>query len=393
MKTLLIRLSFLPFALAIIWGAKTLWQQIEQRDQAITQMELMRMEQLTGDQPVIQLALALDVSGSMEGLIDQAQTRIWSLVNELATTSVKGQKPHLELALYAYGGDHFSPERGFVRQLVPFTTDLDQFSEALFALKTNGGEEYSGAVIDAIMKELAWNDNPENLKLLFVAGNESFLQGTIDPVQASKLAHEQGVTVNTIYCGPFGQGRALSWHLGAEQGGGQFLSIDHNLGLEDAPTPFDDQFGQLNARFNETYVYYGDEGRYNAARTIKLDGFNSSKSTSAMCNRTTSKANYASSIDNKSWDLVEAAADSTFQWAELDYKTLPEEFRNMKESELQAQLQSYQKARAKIQQEILEITKKRQDYLSTLQKSGDSRLDDALIQCVQKQAKAKGYDF
>lgn len=34
------------------------------------------------DGPVIQLALLLDTSNSMDGLIDQARSRLWQIVNE-----------------------------------------------------------------------------------------------------------------------------------------------------------------------------------------------------------------------------------------------------------------------------------------------------------------------
>ena len=35
--------------------------------------------------PVIELAILLDTSGSMQGLINQARTQLWTIVNELAT--------------------------------------------------------------------------------------------------------------------------------------------------------------------------------------------------------------------------------------------------------------------------------------------------------------------
>ena len=37
----------------------------------------------------IQVALLLDTSNSMDGLIDQAKSQLWKMVNELATTKKK----------------------------------------------------------------------------------------------------------------------------------------------------------------------------------------------------------------------------------------------------------------------------------------------------------------
>src|SRR5205823_3642790 len=36
-------------------------------------------------QPVVQLAILLDTSNSMDGLIAQAKTQLWNIVNEFAT--------------------------------------------------------------------------------------------------------------------------------------------------------------------------------------------------------------------------------------------------------------------------------------------------------------------
>ncbi|MFK7922242.1 MAG: hypothetical protein AB8H47_09805 [Bacteroidia bacterium] len=389
MKTFLIRLSFLPFALAIFWGAKTLWQQI---DDAPTTDVLRISAPQNDDIPTVQLALALDISGSMDGLIDQAQTRIWNLVNELSETTIKGVEPRLELALYIYGGDHLSPERAYVRQLVPFTTDIDEFSEALFALSTNGGEEYSGAAIEATLRELAWRGDEETLKLLFIAGNESFNQGTVDFTLACAEAKERGIHVNTIFCGPFAQGSVLQWQEGAELGGGQYLSIDHNLALDDAPTPYDDQFGTLNSSLNETYLYYGDDGALKAERNFKIDGLNSRKSISAQCNRTSTKAG-SQFNGSLSWDLVEASAADSFAWNKVDYKTLPKNCQELSLSELQTLTAEKRLERERIQAEIIQLTQKRSEFLANLKQDSTSRLDDALIQCLHKQASAKGYEF
>jgi len=42
----------------------------------------------------IQLAILLDTSGSMDGLLDQAKSRLWKIVNELATARKNGRGPH-----------------------------------------------------------------------------------------------------------------------------------------------------------------------------------------------------------------------------------------------------------------------------------------------------------
>ncbi|MCD7902122.1 MAG: hypothetical protein LUH22_20385 [Bacteroides sp.] len=92
----------------------------------------------------IQVAILLDTSSSMNGLIDQARSRLWNIVNTLTTLKFKGKTPEIEIALYEYGNNGISPEKNFIRQVAPLTGDLELLSEKLFALTTNGGSEYCG---------------------------------------------------------------------------------------------------------------------------------------------------------------------------------------------------------------------------------------------------------
>ena len=45
-------------------------------------------------QSVIQMAILLDTSGSMEGLIEQAKTQLWKIVNEMALAKKHGKVPN-----------------------------------------------------------------------------------------------------------------------------------------------------------------------------------------------------------------------------------------------------------------------------------------------------------
>src|SRR3979409_1073074 len=88
---------------------------------------------------LVQMAILLDTSNSMDGLIDQAKSQLWKIVNDLEYSTQNGVRPTLQVALYEYGNDGLSAEGNYIRQVSPFTIDLDVISEKLFALKTNGG--------------------------------------------------------------------------------------------------------------------------------------------------------------------------------------------------------------------------------------------------------------
>ncbi len=116
----------------------------------------------------------------MDGLIAQAKTQLWNVVNEFVRAKKNGRPPAIQVALFEYGKAQLSPSEGFVRLILPLTDDLDRVSEELFALKTNGGEEYCGWVIRDAVERLEWSRSRDVYKAIFIAGNEPFSQGSVD---------------------------------------------------------------------------------------------------------------------------------------------------------------------------------------------------------------------
>src|SRR5688500_5960805 len=92
----------------------------------------------------VDLVIALDVSGSMEGLIESAKQRLWDITNELAQAR---PVPALRVAILSYGRPSHGEQSGYVRVDLPFTPDLDAVNATLFAFQTDGGEEYVARAI------------------------------------------------------------------------------------------------------------------------------------------------------------------------------------------------------------------------------------------------------
>src|SRR5204863_7386089 len=93
----------------------------------------------------IQAAILLDVSSSMEGLIEQAKAQLWNMVNTMGKAKCEGDlAPKIEIALYEYGRTTNDAKAGYVKQINGFINNLDSLSQNLFSLKTNGGDEFCG---------------------------------------------------------------------------------------------------------------------------------------------------------------------------------------------------------------------------------------------------------
>lgn len=339
----------------------------------------------------IQVALLLDTSNSMDGLIDQAKSRLWNIVNTLTTLKYDGKTPEIEIALYEYGNDGLGAATDFIRQVTPLTTDLDLISEKLFALRTNGGNEYCGAVIKDATQKLAWNEGKNNMKLIYVSGNEPFNQGSISYKEAIADAVKKGIYINTIFCGDSQTGIQSFWKNGADAGQGKYFNIDSNAKVIYIATPYDDQITKCNTRLNTTYVGYGSKGA-DKKRSQEVEDSNAQSISGAnFAERSVSKSKAV--YKNESWDLVDKAKTDSKVLEEIKKEDLPEELQGKTKEELKTFVADKAKEREAIQKEMAELAKKRQKYIdeeTTKTKSIDD-LGNAISVSIVTLAKTKGY--
>ncbi|MCK6621242.1 MAG: VWA domain-containing protein [Calditrichaceae bacterium] len=343
--------------------------------------------------PKIQVALLLDTSNSMDGLIEQAKSQLWKVVNEFALARQNGQAPELEIALYEYGNDGLSSKSGHIRQVAPLTTDLDLISEKLFQLTTNGGEEYCGRVIQTAAKELAWSADANVLKVVFIAGNEPFSQGKVDYRSACREAIARGIIVNTIFCGDFQEGVETAWKEGADLSDGKYMNIDQNLAVVHIDAPQDSALQRLNDALNSTYVPYGREGERSKERQLEQDANAAAYGAGNVAQRSASKA--SAYYHNASWDLVDAVEDGSVDLDELRKEDLPEPMQNMSAAERQKFIDGQRAKRAEIREKIRRLDAERRRYVAEKEKqmSGSGALDRAIIDAVREQAAKKNFRF
>ncbi len=346
------------------------------------------------DTKKIKIALLLDTSNSMDGLIEQAKSQLWTMVNELAKASCPDDsKPTLEIALYEYGNDRLTPAEGYIRMVTPLTNDLDKISEDLFKLTTMGGSEFCGHVIQTSLNQLAWGSSNEDLQVIFIAGNEPFTQGSIDYRKACAVAKEKNVMVNTIYCGGFDAGISELWKNGADLTGGSYMSIDQNKKTVYLESPYDDQISNLNVTLNTTYIYYGSKGVEQKQKQETQDLNSGKYGKQNTVNRTISKSSHV--YKNSSWDLVDAKKENV-DVTKVEKQYLPKELQSMTAEQLKAHIDQKEKERGLINQQIQELKIKREAYIKEKSKaeSGTTQtLDDAMMKAVREQAKSKKMVF
>ena len=347
------------------------------------------------EKPKIQLAILLDTSSSMNGLIDQTRNQLWQVVNEFSKAEKNGVKPTLEVAVYEYGNSRLSQNNGFIRQVSALTGELDEVSESLFSLTTNGGNEYCGYAIKTAVTELAWSKSTGDIKAIFIAGNEPFTQGPISYKQAISLAKSKGITINTIHAGDMQQGASSGWKDGALFAGGEYMSIDHNHKIAHINAPQDEKIAILNERLNKTYVPYGSKGREKAMRQREQDQKSKSISSALLSKRAQAKA--SAMYDNSKWDLVDAIENGKVKIDKMEESELPAELRKMPKGERKDYVENMVKERKKIKNEIGKLFQERSEYVEGKRKEENApsvaTMDQAITSAVQKQGGAKKFVF
>ncbi len=339
----------------------------------------------------IKIALLLDTSNSMDGLIDQAKSTLWKFVNALSTTTYENEKPELQIALYEYGNSRIPAREGFIKQVSSFTGDLDLISQQLFSLSTNGGDEFCGEVIHTSLQQLEWNGNAEDLRLIFIAGNEEFTQGARSYKSACGLAKEKDVIVNTIFCGDFNEGIIGQWKNGADLTKGNYMSIEQDRKTVYIESPFDIEIEKLNSSLNATYIYYGKEGSSKKENQEVQDRNAEYYGKGNKTERVLSKT--SSFYSNSSWDLVDASNQKDFDITKIKESEWPEELKGKTTTERQLIITQKNNEREEIKKQIGVYSIKRTEYIATIAKETGqtSSLDDAMLKAVTEQAKDKGF--
>ena len=345
--------------------------------------------------PLVQIAILLDTSGSMEGLIEQAKSQLWKICNEFIKARQDGVAPEVQVALYEYGKSSLKAETGWIRQIQPLTQDLDKISEELFALRTNGGEEYCGWVIKCAVDELAWDPAADVYKAIFIAGNEPFTQGKVNYAEACKAAINKGIIVNTIHCGSEADGVKTKWKDGADLADGKYLVIDQNRAVVSIVTPLDKEIATLGVELNKTYLAYGVAGKASASRQVAQDANVAAlaPASGALVQRSVAKA--SANYQNSAWDLVDAAKDRNFEISKLKTEELPVAMQKMDSAERKAFVEKNSQERAELQAKINQLNREREKYVAQRMKeaTGTNTLDAAVITAVREQSTKRNFKF
>lgn len=332
----------------------------------------------------IQLALLLDTSNSMDGLINQAKNQLWETISHLSKNVPEAE---IEIALYHYGNDQLSIYNDYVDQVLSFTNNLDKVSSALFGLQTNGGSEYCGSVINKSTQELLWDNKSTTQKVLVIAGNEGFTQGSTLYSKAISKATEKSIQVNTIYCGNANDGVYRIWKKGATLGNGQSFTINQNSDVKQITTPYDNDILVCNKKINKTYVpVYVEQNVEKEVMEIN-DIEQEEEQKERLVEKALIKKN--KNIYNKdTWDAVDNYESNNGSISSLRQSgkgLLNAEFQGKTDYEIKAVVEDLKEQRDELHEELDQLEIKRQRYISQNKKeTNEKTLGKQLVNAMLK---------
>jgi hypothetical protein len=347
------------------------------------------------DGTTMDVAILLDTSGSMDGLINQAKAQLWNIVQEFASAEKSGSTPLFRVSVFEYGNNSLPAKENYIRQVCGLTDDLDKVSEVLFSLRTNGGSEYCGAVIQDALQVLDWSTGTDSYKAIFIAGNEPFNQGPAAYKEACASAVASGILVNTIHCGNSKKGIQQFWQDAAVSGGGKYLNIDQDRQVIHVDAPQDSVIIKLSSDLNRTYLWFGEADiRGGYSKNQQAQDLNAG---SNSVSRAVTKAGKLYS--NSSRDLVDSYKKNRNILAEVEENCLPDVMQTMSKGERLAHIETMANKRKEIQYEIDKLNNARLKYIETQKEKltaskgeEDATLGDVMREAVRAQLIASGFD-
>ncbi len=332
-----------------------------------------------------EVVFVLDTTGSMTGLIEGAKQKIWSIAGGIIQRT--GGKVRIGLIPYRDRGDVY------VTKYFPLTDNLDQVYSDLQSFRAEGGgdgpESVNQALHEAVTK-IQWSESPRVMRTIFLVGDFPPHMDYPDDVkypESCALAAKKNIVINTVQCG--GEPSATPpWREIAKLTNGVYTQIGQSGNMRMIETPYDAEIRRINIEITETILPYGSIRTQLGMRQLVSDNVGASAAVAASRNSFKAKAGMAGSAIAAPVTGQDLTAEPELL-EKLAPEDLPEEFRDLTPEARQAKLDEAVSRRRELNAKLLELDRKRSEYLRELEKSGDegtpASFDGEVLKSVESQ--------
>jgi Mg-chelatase subunit ChlD len=340
------------------------------------------------NRPQVEVMFVLDTTGSMGGMLEGAKQKIWSI----SAAILQGQPtPQVRVGLIGYRDTNDE----YVTRIFDLTENIDDIYENLQAFDANGGgdePEHVNRALDEAITKNSWSTGSQKTLNIYLVGDAPPHMDYRDGYhyrESISVAKKRGIIINTIQCG-YNEETIPFWKEMAELGKGRYVRIAQSGNMAVLETPYDTELAELNDRYSATFIPYGREGEEKRERIARSDASISSESKA-------SKASYQALRKGGYFghsDLLNALENKKVNLERLKNEDLPPTLQQMNRKELQSYLQKKRFERESIQKEILELGKKRDEYIrNETRKFKGKSLDGEMMEMLKEQGKEKGIDY
>ncbi len=150
--------------------------------------------------PTIELAFALDATGSMGSWIGQARAQIRAIADELGSGD---PAPNIRFALVSFR----DKSDDYVTRVHDFTTDVDEMQRYLDGTHAQGGGDTPEALLEGVhaaIGRLSWSPvDQDAIRLLYVVGDAPAKHYPETPSEGAlaELARGKHIVIHTLACG------------------------------------------------------------------------------------------------------------------------------------------------------------------------------------------------
>jgi Mg-chelatase subunit ChlD/cell division protein FtsB len=343
--------------------------------------------------PQIEVVFVLDTTGSMSGLIAAAKEKIWSIASTMAAAQ---NAPEIKMGLVAYR------DRGddYVTQAIALSGDLDSMYAKLMDFQAGGGgdgpESVNQALNDAVTK-LAWSQDPNTYKVIFLVGDAPPHMDYQDDVKypaTLAVAKQKGIIVNSIQCGQDASA-THDWQQVASLGQGSYFQVAQSGNAVAIASPYDKKLAELSDKLDKTRLFYGsaEEKAKQAEKSAAVEKLHKEASTESQARRATFNAS-ASGKTNflGEKELVDAVSSGEVKLADLPKPALPASLQAMSPAAQAEFVSKTKQERNELEAEIKQLAEQRNDYLREKVAATAGKkdtLDAKVYDAISRQAKAK----
>ena len=347
--------------------------------------------------PKIEVVFVLDTTSSMNGMIQAAKDRIYSI----ATTMASAQPaPEIKMGLVAFR------DRGdaYVTQITDLSSDLDSMYGKLMSVRAEGGGDGPESVNQALyaaVHGISWSQDPNAYRVVFLVGDappHMDYPGEVRFPATVAVAKSKGIIVNTIQCGQDRHTRQ-TWEQIASLSEGDYFNVDQNGSAIAIATPFDAGIAKLSDALDDTRLYYGSASD-KAKQRAKIVAFGRLKAdapVAALANR----AMFNMSISGEKNflgenELVDEVATGRVDLADIEEAELPASLLLMSPAEREPAVKAQVAKRSELRTQMKELAQKRESFLEEKVAEiddADESLDRKIYDTVRVQGAAKGFEY